>query len=333
MSNDKAALKKAIFVLSLDLELCWGDVDKPKKLQENKGYYEEARDCIKKLLELFEKYNLSATWAAVGHLLLTECSGEGEMKHGDIPRSSYPWYQKDWFEECPCSSQQEAPLWYGQDIIRNIKACSVYQEIACHSFSHIPFGDQNTRRDTVQGELFNCIRAAEALDIKLKSFVFPRNLIGYIDELKKFGFEAFRGAEPSWYQSFPKKLQKICHMADQLLAITPPVVLPEVKEGLYDIPASMLYLPMNGFRGFIPVSFRIRKAQKGIRKAIRQKKIFHIWFHPFNIATNKEKLLYGLEEILKEVQSCREKGLLETRSMGEIADWINNAKGEKANEN
>lgn len=323
MSINKAILPKGIFVLSLDVELCWGEIDKPDQIKNNKEYYKQARDCIEKILMLLEKYNISATWAVVGHLFLKECNAIKGQKHPDIPRNTYPWYSKDWFEESPCTNEEVDPLWYGQDIIKKIINCRVCQEIACHTFAHIPYGDMNTKRATVRADLANCVHAAEKAGLKLRSFVFPRNIAGYIDELNNFGFEAYRGIEPTWYKAFPAKLRKICHMLDQFLAICPPVSQPEYNQGLYNIPGSMLYLPMNGFRGLLPVKFRIHKARKGISEAIKHNKIFHLWFHPFNIATNQEKLLYGLEEILKEVCSRREKGELETKSMEEIVDSVN----------
>jgi hypothetical protein len=322
MSIGKAILAKGIFVLSLDVELCWGAVDKPDKLISNRRYYEQARDCIDKILALLEKYNISATWAVVGHLFLQECNVINGQKHIDIPRSTYPWYSKDWFEESPCTFHKEEPLWYGQDIIKKIINCQVHQEIACHSFAHILYGHKNTKRATIQSDLSNCVCEAEKFDLKLRSFVFPRNSEGYVDELSNFGFEAYRGVAPSWYEKLSKKIRKICHILDQVLIISPPVGLPEYNQGLYNIPASMFYLPMNGFRKLIPVTFRIHKARKGIRRAIRDKKIFHLWFHPFNIATNQKKLLYGLEEIFKEVQAGLENGKLETKSMEEIVDLV-----------
>ena len=332
MSNSKEILPKGIFVLSMDVELCWGAVDKPYRLKKNKIYYEQARDCIEKILMLLEKYNISATWAIVGHLFLQKCDSINGQKHSDIPRSTYPWYSKDWFEESPCTDEEKDPLWYGQDIIRKIINCRVRQEIACHSFAHIPYGDENTKRTTVRADLLNCVKEAEKSGFKLRSFAFPRNNVGYIDELSNFGFEAYRGAEPTWYRGFPPVPKRICHILDQLLPICPPVSLPENDQGLYNIPGSMFYLPMNGFRKLIPVKFRIHKASKGIERAIRDKKIFHLWFHPFNIATNPEKLLYGLEEILNEVQSSRDKRVLEMKSMEGIVDLISLHQRNESNE-
>lgn len=318
MRNCEVTLPKGIFVLSLDVELCWGTIDKPDKLKNTIKYYTQSRDCIEKILKLVEKYNISATWAVVGHLFLKECNSINGQKHSDIPRSTYPWYSKDWFEESPCTNEEDAPLWYGQDIIKMITNCKVRQEIACHSFAHIPYGDENTKRETVQADLSNCIQEAEKEGLKLRSFVFPRNNVGYIDELKNYGFEAYRGAEPTWYRGFPNKRRKVCHIIDQLLAISPPVSLPKYEQGIYNIPGSMFYRPTDGIRNLIPINLKINKAKKGIKKAIRDKKVFHLWFHPFNIATSQEKLLYGLEEIFKEVQKRRENGELETKSMDEI---------------
>lgn len=322
MITDKAILSKGIFVLSLDTELCWGVVDKPGKLRSDKRYYEQARDCIEKILILLEKYDISATWAVVGHLFLERCNTIGGQKHSDIPRSKYPWYQRDWFEESPCTNEEDAPLWYGRDIIQRIIESRVYQEIASHSFCHIPYGNKNTRRRTVRADLMNCVYEAQKSNIKLRSFVFPRNESGYLDELRNFGFQAYRGMEPTWYKRFPDKMRKACHIIDQLLAISPPISIPEYTQGLYNIPGSMLYLPMNGFRKLIPLSFRIYKAKKGIKKAARDKKVFHLWFHPFNIATDQEKLLYGLEEIFKEAALWRENGELETKSMSQVIDLL-----------
>jgi hypothetical protein len=322
MSNQRAVLTKGIFVLSMDVELGWGIIDKPERMEIRKRYLEQSRDCIEKILMLLEKYNMSATWAVVGHLFLEECSLTDGQKHADIPRSTYPWYSEDWFTASPCTNEREAPLWYGRDIIKKIIDCPVHQEVASHSFAHMIFGNENTKRETARADLSNCVREAGKVGLKLRSFVFPRNDVGYIDELHNFGFEAYRGVEPSWYVNFPGNLKRVCHAIDQLFAICPPVSLPEFGHELYNIPASMFYLSMDKFRGLMPAKFRVIKAKRGIRKAIRDKKIFHLWFHPFNIATSQEKLLHGLEEIFKEVHSRREKGELDAKSMSEIVDSL-----------
>lgn len=312
-------LEKGIFTISLDTELAWGVVDKPGTLKLSLIYYEKTRDVIDELLVLFKRYEVSATWAVVGHLFLDTCKPVNGQKHPEIPRSYYPWYKSDWFAADPCTNLNQDPFWYGMDIVNKIYSCPVVQEIGCHSFSHILFGDKNTGRETVKSELETCKGLANKLGIDLKSFVFPRNQEGYLDELKKAGFLTFRGSEPLWYRRFPRKVQKVCHIVDQLFSIPPPVIVPKEKEGLVAIPGSMLYLSMNGFRKYIPLNARIKKACKGLKKAAKEKKVFHLWFHPYNLATAPEILLQGFEKILKEANTLREKGYLEIKTMCEIA--------------
>ena len=47
----------------------------------------------------------------------------------------------------------------------------------------------------------------------------------------------------------------------------------------------MLYLSCAGIRKFIPISSHYPKA-KGINRAIKRGEVFHLWFHPFNLASN-----------------------------------------------
>ena len=57
-------------VISLDFELIWGmiDLENSKKYTEN---VEGARAAIPKILKLFKKYDIHATWATVGIMLNT----------------------------------------------------------------------------------------------------------------------------------------------------------------------------------------------------------------------------------------------------------------------
>ena len=69
-SSNKKYFDKGVFTLSLDTELAWGMIDKPISLINNKEYFYNTRKVIDKIIELLEKYQISATWAVVGALLL-----------------------------------------------------------------------------------------------------------------------------------------------------------------------------------------------------------------------------------------------------------------------
>jgi hypothetical protein len=197
----------------------------------------------------------------------------------------------------------------------------VPQEIGTHSFSHVIF--DGCTRETAASELAACERAAREMGIELRSFVFPRNRVAHLDTLGAHGFVCYRAPEPAWYESLrlPAPLKRLAHLADLLRAAEPPVVLPEsTAEGVWKIPASMLYFPMHGLRRHIPLALRVRRAAKGIHAAVRQRAIFHLWLHPTNLADETEAMFLGLREILAEVASRRAAGEIDVVPMAGVAE-------------
>jgi hypothetical protein len=198
----------------------------------------------------------------------------------------------------------------------------VPQEIGCHSFSHVIFGDPGCSRATAESEIAACVSAAREMGIELRSFAFPRNEVGHLDVLKEYGFVVYRGPERHWYEgrNWPAVARRLCHLWDVLTASQPPVVLPERSEfGLLNIPGSMIYFPMHGLRRYIPVSRRVRRAIKGLDEAARRKRVFHLWFHPTNLADQMEQMFGGLRDILERACELRARGEIVIKPMGAIA--------------
>lgn len=280
-------MKKGTFCISIDTELLWGrrDLD----LTAFTVYAKKVRSIIKKLLNLFDKYDMPATWAIVGKLFLPP--------------------------------KKENDLWHGKDIVLEI-AKHKNQEIACHSFSHIIFGSSDCSPKRAEEEIKNCLEIAEKNNLKLYSFVFPQNSIGHLDILKKHGFICYRGNDPYWFRRFGP-IKKFLQIIDFLFCLTPPTSKAFVdKKGLVNIPGSMFYVSRWGLRKFMPCFCWTIKAKKGIGRAIKQGKIFHLWFHPITLSGNDNDikiLLQGLEEILQYANNLRAQGLLEIKTMKEIA--------------
>ena len=185
------------------------------------------------------------------------------------------------------------------------------------------FGDEGCSADVASSELEACLRVAADAGIELRSFVFPRNVEGHHDVLRAHGIRAFRGAEPYWYRGLPGPLRRAAHLADEAIALTPPVSSPaEIQPGLWDIPGSMLLLSRVGVRRLVPIQARVRKARKGLRRAVREDKVFHLWFHPFNLAVDRGAMLAALDEVLQEATRLRSAGQLTIRLMGALADEL-----------
>lgn len=326
MSKDgQTKFDKGIFTLSLDFELIWGTADLGLE-HFRKVCVIERQIVIDRLLQLFEEFDISATWAILGHLFLDKCEPQNGIKHPEIARPNFNWIKEDWFAHDPCGTENEKSIHLGKSLVEKIRNCRVHQEIGSHSFSHMVFGDAGCSRETAVTEISESIKAAEEQGIKLKSFVFPRNEIGYLDVLKNSGFDCYRGVEPNWYENrrISEKLRRGLRLFDVLRAATPPTVLPKKDEsGLWNIPGSAMYFPMHGFRRHIPVSSRVKRTVKGINAAIAKKEIFHFWFHPTNMVDEMEKMFDGLRQILDYVASLRDQGKLEVLTMGEIVDSLN----------
>ncbi|HHY82868.1 MAG TPA: polysaccharide deacetylase family protein [Clostridiales bacterium] len=313
--------EKGVFVLSLDTELAWGSFDL-ELYEKLKNDFENTRYCIARLIELLCKYKIKATFALVGHLMLDRCSEKNGIRHKEIIRPKFSWYNKDWFSEDPSSSIQEAPHWYGTDILMQIREAQPKHEIACHSFCHIIYGDPGCSEECAESDIAAAVETAKIHGINLTTFIFPRNSEGHKALLKKYGFIAYRGNGNEWYSTFKNnKLKKICHFVDEMLSISPKTSKLQADEyGLYNTTGNMLYLSRQGIRKIIPISSRIRKAKKGIRRAIERGEVFHMWFHPFNLASDPEGLLKGLEKIFAYVRMKIDSGQLINYTINELCE-------------
>jgi peptidoglycan/xylan/chitin deacetylase (PgdA/CDA1 family) len=281
---------------------------------------QRTRDVVTRLIDLLEQYEIRATWAVVGHLLLDRCRPVHGVKHPEIVRPSYAWFSGDWFQDDPCTDYARDPFWYGPDLIKRILASRTPQEIGCHGFSHMIIGDPGCSRDCLDSELKASQEAAASWGVTLKSFVFPRNSIGHLDVLAANGFSAFRGmASATWRRLLPTAVFNGMHT---ILPVPPFTSQPSAQHGLWNLPATTFYLHREGRARTVPIRLRVYRAVQGVRRAAKEKSLCHLWFHPFNLASDPEALLEGLKSTFKEVALCRERGVLANVTMGELAQQL-----------
>lgn len=321
MAENTSGLDKGVFILSLDFELIWGTLDLFGPDRFRKACELERELIIERLLALLEEFELPATWCVLGHLFLDQCSPKNGRKHPEILRPAHSWVDRDWFECDPGGTEESAPIFLGRSLVEKIRGCRVPQEIGSHSFSHIIFGDPGCSREVAESDIAACVRLAREIGIELRSFAFPRNAVGHLDVLKKYGFVCYRGPEPHWYdrRDLPSLPRRLAHLFDVLTAARPPVVLPEEHgDGLWNIPGSMIYFPMHGLRRYIPLFLRVRRALKGLDAAARGRRIFHLWFHPTNLADETDRLFNGLRTIFIHASELRAAGALRFATMSSV---------------
>lgn len=307
MQGRDLKLKKGAFVLSLDFELAWGT----RGAEYLKSDYLNTRQMIARLLELFAKYDIKATWATVGHLFLDSCNSHLEIMS-----------PAGWFDVDPHSHLQSDPIWYGKDIVDRILSCPVKQEIGCHTFSHVVADDPACTPEWFRSELVACKNLAASRGLELMSFVYPKNHVAHTTILKEQGFSVYRAPDDNWYAGLSGIFKRLAHVLDNYLLLPARPVLPKKQDGLISLPGSYFYPHARGWAKYLPVSFRVSKVMRGINRAVKDKKVFHLWFHPFNLASNPDELLRGLDRIFARVAELKRQGLIDQVMMGEIDQLV-----------
>jgi peptidoglycan/xylan/chitin deacetylase (PgdA/CDA1 family) len=308
-------LARGVAVVSIDTELAWGEAHRRDDRELARDYSTE-RAVIAEILDLFTRYEISATWAIVGHLLLDRCRANGDRPHPDIVRPSYPWLEGDWFDIDPCSTLEEAPAFYGRDIVAAIAGCPVAQEIGCHSFSHLIVADPGCSEEAFASDLAAC-RAAAAIDqLELRSFVFPRNAIDRVGLLGEHGFRCYRGRPAT------APMGRLTRAVDRVRPLARSAILP-VRDpcGVWNVPQTYLLAPATRGRR-LPVGLWARRPRTRLRLAARERALFHLWFHPYNVTAAPDRALRGLEAICRETARLRDAGRLDVLTMGALADRL-----------
>jgi peptidoglycan/xylan/chitin deacetylase (PgdA/CDA1 family) len=296
-------------VISIDAELAWGFHDQADRPTER---IERARSAWTRLVEWLDRYEVPATWAVVGHLFLDDCEG----RHEDHPAAS-----ADWFERDPGGSEATHRNWYGPTLIERVRTARVDHELACHSFSHVVFDQDRIGTDVAAAEFDRCLEIGAAHDVQFHSFVYPRNVVGFREELAEHGFRCYRSrAPPRWYDDAP--LYPAAKLAGYTLGDAPPVVTPRVDEhGLVELPASLdlfsLESPVTSALELVTDDPVVRQAKLGIDAAADEDGVFHLWLHPNNLtgAADFERL----RAVLSYVARRRQEGAITVGTMDEVA--------------
>lgn len=319
-------LPRGVFTLSLDFELAWGSRDLVADASELERMSVITRERVfEPLIELFQRHGVVGTWATVGHLFLDHAARTRGRLHPAHPRPAHAWH-RDWLAGVPEGDERTAPAWVGRSLVERLRDAG--QEVGSHAFTHVIFGDPGCSRDVADAELARCVREAETLGIRLRSFVFPRNVPGHLDLLRKHGFTSWRGHEAAWWRrpGLPRPLMRGGHLLDVVSGRRAPPAFPERGvDGLWNLPASAVFAPVDGARRFIPMRQRVRRAVAGIDAAARRRGMCHLYIHPINFATDPDRMLRGLGEVLAHAAKVRDEGRLDLLSMGEVAERLDAA--------
>jgi hypothetical protein len=302
-------------VVSLDLELSWGIFDISFDDQVKAMARWTHNIGAPRLLNLLTDNGLSATWAVVGAIMrpsLPDLSG--------LPEVNYPHFPKPWFGYIPKNANEFThPEWFGARLVEMIRSAKPEQEIGFHSFSHVPFGWPGMTEERAVAEYRLCAQTARELGIPTTSFVFPRNSVAYLSELRDAGFASFRDADALPVRFASTRLTALSMILADFIGLSPCMVEPSLKEGIVSIPGSMLIRYAAGWRKYIPDSSRLRRLRKGLERVRRKGGVFHVWLHPENLYAERPRLEKVVARFLEELGKLVRNGEVRCLTMGQLA--------------
>jgi peptidoglycan/xylan/chitin deacetylase (PgdA/CDA1 family) len=316
-------------VISLDFELHWGVRDKCPI----DGPYREnllgARKAIPRILDLFEEFDIAATWATVG-FLFAESRREREA-FSPVTRPQYSDSRLDPYAEPTGEGESDDSLHYASSLINEI-ASRRKQEIATHTFSHYYCLEPGETPEAFAADLRSAVAIAKHHGIDVRSIVFPRNQFraGYERLLKDAGIVCYRGNEKNWMHRPRRRSAETLvvrgpRLLDHYVSLSGSNVVPwnEIvqPDGMCDVRSSMFLRPYSVRRKGLE-SARLRRIAGGIQAAAEQRGIFHLWWHPHNFGAQTNENLDFLRNVLEIFAACRKSHGMRSLSMADVADVL-----------
>ena len=316
--------KHGAFIISLDFELNWGVHD-----VFTLGQYEEnimgARKAIPRMLDLFEEFDIHATWATVGLLHF-----ENKKELLDNLPSTRPNYANQNFSpygklDTIGENEEEDPLHYASSLIRKIVESS-HQELASHTFSHYYCLEKGQTIEEFEVDLKASIEMGVKSGHSIQSLVFPRNQsnMDYLQICKENGITSFRGNERSRVyeaSAFHSEslVKRIFRLLDSYVNIFGHHTYPLRKvdmEPIVNLPSSRFLRPYSRrLKSLEPL--RLRRIKKSITDAAKNGRVYHLWWHPHNFGKDIDENMLFLTEILKLVADLNMQYGFESLTMGE----------------
>ncbi len=295
------------FLFSLDTELGWGyfDMDDLRSWKFSRDGSRE-RKSIELLLDIFDEFNIIATWALVGHLFFEKCEQCDICPILDW-RGKYRVFEDIY--------KTNAPLWYGADIAEMLHTRGTQHEIAFHGYTHQVFDENTMSYVDAEIQIREGLRMAGRAGVTPHAVCFPRNKIGYLNTFQENGFTCYRGDEPVPWAHNLRLIGRAIKTVDHIFSMSTPFVYEpnEVESsGLVNLPSSQCFFGFSWKTERILDSLnlhklRIRRMIRGVKKAAEERKVFHVWAHPcdFKTAKDVEKLRYLLSAVADEMSRGR----------------------------
>lgn len=284
-----------------------------------------ARDAIPKILELFRKYDIRATWATVGFLFcetkeeLLNFSPEIRPTYENRSLSNY-----EYFNEVG-ENEKLDPYYFGASLLKVISSYPG-QEISSHSFSHYYCGEPGQTVEQFDADMAAAVAVAKHRGLELQSFVFPRNQfsVRHLDVLIKHGIYSFRGNEVNWLSSlketnpFSTIFKRMARLTDSYFDLSGSNSFePSPISNAVNVPASRFLRPYSNRLSALE-GLKLARILNSMTIAAKSQRCFHIWWHPHNFGARTGLNIFILEQILEHFTFLRSTLNWQSRNMADF---------------
>lgn len=308
-------------VISLDFELFWG-VGAAHSVASYGRNVQGEWLAVPKLLGLFRRYGIRASWATVGMVM---CRNYKEWH--EIRPSAMPGYRHSGVSSYVMDKlvRDKPGLFFARPLVEQILA-TPGQELATHTYSHFYCSEDGVTPEQFAADLACASVLAADLGVRCRSLVFPRNQIvgDFLDVLPEAGIEVYRGTQRHWlYRNGDTVAGGIAgralRFADACLPLSGSRVEQVGQRGrLVNVPASLFLYPWSRRQGSL-VPLRLHRIKQCMTRAARTGGICHIWWHPHNFGVDTERNLALLEVVLQHYRMLADRYGMLSHCMGDFA--------------
>lgn len=329
--KDDFMRSKGTLVISLDYELMWGCCEWSTPEEYGKSNVAHVPMVINRMISLFHKYDVHATFATVGMIMLKGKEEASKM----IPekRPSYCCmklspYHNNYIQHI---GREYENMYFAPNQVQALNKDSNI-EVGTHTYCHYYCWEAGQTLDEFEADIQKAVEIASREGITLKSIVFPKNMVtdSYLKICARYGITSYRGNALKYFNEPHNKWERlknrICRLLDAYVNIGGCTSVPyrnlEYKEGMLNVCASRMLRPYSPRLSFLE-RLRLRRIRKEMEHAAKYGELYHLWWHPHNFGANLEENLMFLESILKVYKFCHDKYDMQSCTMNEMTEQIN----------
>lgn len=305
------------FIISLDFEIFWG-VSETKNLENYKENLANTEIVVKRLLDIFEEYNIRSTWATVGFLFFDKVRDLIDFTN-DIKKPTYQKAKLNNYSYFDLINNDTLNFFFAKKLIEIINDYP-NQEIGTHTFSHYYTLENGQKISQFNDDIIYAIDIAKKNNIVLNSIVFPRNQYTdkHVSICKSAGISVFRGNQNHWiYKPDVKQgfFKRGFRLLDAYFNISGnnTFFVQEIN-GMKNIKSSRFLRPYNSKLKFAE-SLRLKRILNEMNYAAKNNKCYHLWWHPHNFGRNTDENFNFLIKILEHFKKLNLKYNFSSKSM------------------